>query len=148
MRPARGQWTPRGRTLPRFVGQALAGEPITVFGDGTQTRTFTHVADAVGALVALADAPRALGEIVNLGGVEEIAIGALAARVKALVGSASPIVHVPYEEAYGEGFEDMPRRVPDITKIRALIGYEPRRGVDDVIADVAGHLRRAAAAPR
>jgi len=130
-----------GMVLPRFVAQALAGEPITVFGDGTQTRTFTHVADVVGALVKLADTPGAVGEIVNLGGVEEIAIEHLAERVKTLLGSSSPIVRVPYAEAYGEGFEDMPRRVPNLSKIKNAISWQPTIALPQILTDVIQYQR-------
>jgi UDP-glucose 4-epimerase len=127
--------------LPTFVRQALAGQPITVFGDGTQSRSFTHVGDVVEALVALAGEPRAVGDVFNVGSTEEIAIRDLAERVKAATASPSPIQHVPYDEAYEAGFEDMPRRVPDISKIRALVGFEPRIGMDDIIRSVVEHVR-------
>jgi UDP-glucose 4-epimerase len=122
-----------GMVLPTFVRQALAGEPITVFGDGTQSRSFTYVGDVVDALVALASEPRAIGEVFNIGNAGEISMSDLAARVKALTGSQSSIRYVPYDEAYEAGFEDMPRRVPDISKIKALIGYEPQLGLDEII---------------
>ena len=115
-----------GMVVPNFVRQALAGEPITVFGDGTQTRCFTYVGDVVGALTAIVTREEAYGGVYNVGNTEEISIFGLAERVKALTKSASPIVTIPYDQAYESGFEDMPRRVPDLTKIRALIGYEPR----------------------
>jgi UDP-glucose 4-epimerase len=130
-----------GMVLPTFVRQALAGHPITVFGDGTQSRSFTDVEDVVGALVKLAQEPRAVGEVFNVGNVGEITIGGLAQRVKELTHSQSPIHFVPYDEAYEAGFEDMPRRVPDITKLRALIGYEPRLRLDDIIQRVIDHFR-------
>ena len=127
--------------LPTFVRQALAGDPITVFGDGTQSRSFTYVGDVVDALVALASEPRAIGEVFNIGNRGEISIRDLPERVKALAGSDSPIQFVPYDEAYEAGFEDMPRRVPDISKIRSLIGYEPKVGLDDIIRRVIEHFR-------
>jgi UDP-glucose 4-epimerase len=130
-----------GMVLPTFVRQALAGAPLTVFGDGTQSRSFTYVGDVVGALVALAQEPRAVGEVFNIGNTGEVTIRELAERVKALTGSVSPIVFVPYDEAYEAGFEDMPRRVPDISKIRNLIGYEPTLALDDIIRSVVAHLR-------
>jgi len=126
-----------GMVIPRLVHQALTGEPMTVFGDGTQTRSFTHVNDAVWAIVHLVDKPGAVGDIFNIGGDQEICIQALAARVKTLLGSSSPIVYIPYEQAYGDGFEDMQKRVPDIRKIQNLIGYEPKRTLDEIILDVA-----------
>ena len=131
-----------GMVLPTFVRQALAGHPITVFGDGTQSRSFTYVGDVVDALVTLAFEPRAVGEVFNVGSTGEVAIGALAERVKALTNSRSPIQHVPYDQAYETGFEDMPRRVPDITKLRDLIGYEPRMGLDEIIRTVVAHVTR------
>lgn len=131
-----------GMVLPTFVRQALAGQPITVFGDGTQSRSFTYVGDVVDALVKLAAEPRAVGEVFNIGNGVEVTIRELAERVKALTGSRSPIEYVPYDEAYEAGFEDMPRRVPDISKIRALIGYEPRLDLDQIIATVVEHFAR------
>jgi UDP-glucose 4-epimerase len=129
-----------GMVLPTFVRQALTGEPLTVFGDGTQSRSFTYVGDVVDALAKLAVEPRAVGEVFNIGGTDEIAIGELAERVRALTSSRSVIRFVPYDEAYEAGFEDMPRRVPDITKVRGLIGFEPRVSLDDMIRRVTEHL--------
>jgi UDP-glucose 4-epimerase len=128
-----------GMVLPTFVRQALTGEPITVFGDGTQSRSFTYVGDVVEALVKLADDKRAIGQVYNIGSTEEITIGDLAARVRQLTGSASPIRFVPYDEAYEAGFEDMPRRAPDIRKVRELIGFEPRVPLDEIIRRVVEH---------
>jgi UDP-glucose 4-epimerase len=122
-----------GMVVPTFVQQALAGEPITVFGDGTQARCFTYVSDVVSALVSLPREPRAVGGVFNIGNTEEVTIFQLAERVKALTGSSSPIVTVPYDQAYEAGFEDMPRRVPDIGKIAALIGYQPQVGLDETL---------------
>jgi UDP-glucose 4-epimerase len=140
-----------GMVVPRFVAQALAGEPMTVFGDGKQTRTFTHVLDAVGAIVQLVETPRAVGEIFNIGGAEEISIEGLAHFTKDLLGSPSPIIYVPYEQTYEEGFEDMRRRVPDVRKLRDLCGYHPRRTLKDIILDVAvyqqGRLRGGSTLP-
>jgi UDP-glucose 4-epimerase len=133
-----------GMVVPTFVRQALAGEPITVYGDGTQTRCFTHVADVVAALVALIDHPDAVGQVFNVGSSQEVSIGALAEKVKALTGSSSPVVQVPYDEAYEEGFEDMPRRVPDIGKIGRLVGYEPTRSLDRILQDVIAFQREVA----
>ena len=122
-----------GMVVPTFVQQALAGEPITVFGDGTQSRCFTDVSDVVSALVSLPLEPRAVGKVFNIGNTEEVTIRQLAERLKALTGSSSPIVTVPYDQAYEAGFEDMPRRVPDIGKIAALIGYQPQVGLDETL---------------
>jgi len=130
-----------GMVIPRFVQQALRGEPITVFGDGKQTRTFTHVKDTVWAILKLGEHRAAFGEIFNVGGKEEISIERLACLVRDLLGSSSPITYVPYDEAYEEGFEDMRKRVPDITKVQNLIGYEPRRSLQDMILDVAEYYR-------
>ena len=131
-----------GMVVPTFVGQALEGRPLTVYGDGTQSRSFTFVGDVVRALVALADEPRAVGQVFNIGNGHEITIRALAERVKALTGSASPIVTVPYDQAYEAGFEDMPRRVPDISKIRALVGYEPKVQLDEILRAVIDEFRK------
>jgi UDP-glucose 4-epimerase len=131
-----------GMVLPTFVRQALAGEPITVFGDGTQSRSFTYVGDVAGALVRLVAEPRAVGEVFNIGSREEVRILDLADRVKGLAGSASPIRIVPYDQAYEAGFEDMPRRVPDISKIQDLIGFEPRVELDEIIRRVIEHVRQ------
>jgi len=130
-----------GMVIPNFVRQALAGEPITVFGDGTQTRCFTYVGDVVGALTDIVTREAAYGGVYNVGNTEEVSIRDLAERVKALAKSASPIVNIPYDQAYESGFEDMPRRVPDLTKIRALIGYEPRVTLDETLRLVIEHHR-------
>jgi UDP-glucose 4-epimerase len=122
------------------VRQALTGEPITVFGDGSQSRSFTYVGDVVDALTKLAGEPRAVGEVFNIGGTDEVGIGELAERVRTLTDSRSPIRFVPYDEAYEAGFEDMPRRVPDIDKVRRLIGFEPRVSLNDMIRRVTEHL--------
>ena len=130
-----------GMVLPTFVRQALAGQPITVFGDGTQSRSFTYVGDVVDALIKLAQEPLAIGEVFNIGNVGEVSILALAEKVKAMTGSRSPIQIVPYDKAYEAGFEDMPRRVPDISKLRDLIGYEPQMDLDQIIHTVIEHIR-------
>jgi UDP-glucose 4-epimerase len=130
-----------GMVLPNFVRQALAGEPITVFGDGTQSRSFTYVGDVVRALLTLMDEPGAVGQVLNIGNVEEVTIRGLAERVKAAAGSSSEIITIPYDQAYESGFEDMPRRVPDLTKIRALIAYEPRVQLDEIIDHVLADFR-------
>ena len=131
-----------GMVVPNFVRQALTGQPMTVFGDGTQSRSFTYVGDVVKAVVALINEPRAVGEVFNIGNGKEISIENLARRIKELTGSASPIVKIPYEQAYEAGFEDMPRRVPDISKIRALIGYEPKVDLDEILTRVVESLRQ------
>jgi UDP-glucose 4-epimerase len=123
-----------GMVLPTFVQQALANEPIAIHGDGTQRRCFTWVGDVVWALMALAQEPGAFGQIFNLGNPEEITIAALARKVRAAAGSQSRLVHVPYAEAFGAGFEDMHRRVPDISKLRQLTGFEPRVHLDEIVA--------------
>lgn len=130
-----------GMVVPNFVRQALAGEPITVFGDGTQSRSFTYVGDVVRAVVALINEPRAIGQVYNIGNGKEITIADLAARIKAMTGSRSDIVTIPYDKAYEAGFEDMPRRVPDISKIRALIGYEPTVELDEILTRVIASLQ-------
>jgi len=131
-----------GMVIPNFVRQALAGQPITVFGDGTQSRSFTYVGDVVRALVALVDEPRAVGQVFNIGNGREITIGDLAEKVRTLTGSNSGIVRIPYDQAYESGFEDMPRRVPDIAKIRSLVGYEPTVDLDEILARVIEYFRQ------
>jgi UDP-glucose 4-epimerase len=131
-----------GMVIPNFVQQALAGEPMTVFGDGTQSRSFTHVADVVGALVKLMNEPKAIGQVINLGNIQEITISQLAERVRALSGSKSPITLIPYDEAYESGFEDMPRRVPDLSKAEAMIGYKPKYSLEDILTQVIAYFRQ------
>ncbi|MBN1918525.1 MAG: GDP-mannose 4,6-dehydratase [Verrucomicrobia bacterium] len=130
-----------GMVVPSFVRQALAGKPIQVYGDGEQSRCFCHVRDVVGALIKLAEHPEAIGQIFNIGNDREITIRQLAGEVKAVTGSKSDIVLVPYEDAYEEGFEDMRRRAPDIAKVRRLIGFEPKLDLTAIIEDVADHQR-------
>ena len=125
-----------GMVVPRFVQQGMAGEPITVYGDGSQSRCFAHVLDVVDALVRLIHHPKARGEVFNVGNGEEVSIMQLAERVRELTGGRSDIWTIPYDEAYTSGFEDMVRRVPCLDKIRRLIGYEPTRGLDQILADV------------
>lgn len=125
-----------GMVLPSFARQARSGEPITVFGDGTQSRCFCHVRDTVRALIGLMDNPRSYGEVFNIGSTREISIGDVAALVRETAKSSSDIVRIPYEEAYAEGFEDMMRRVPSIEKIRAHIGWEPRISLEEIVRDV------------
>ena len=125
-----------GMVVPTLVRQALAGAPLTVFGDGGQSRSFTFVGDVVEALTALMEEPRAVGEVFNIGATEEVTIEDLARRIKALTGSSSPIELVPYREAYGVGFEDMPRRVPDVGKISRLTGWRPRVSLDEALTSI------------
>jgi UDP-glucose 4-epimerase len=130
-----------GMVLPTFVRQALGGQPITVFGDGRQSRSFTYVGDVVEALIALASEPRAVGEVFNIGNTGEVTIRHLAERVKSLTSSESLIQYIPYDQAYETGFEDMPRRVPDISKVKALIGFQPKLELDDIIKSVIEYTR-------
>ncbi|HEY0003463.1 MAG TPA: GDP-mannose 4,6-dehydratase [Pyrinomonadaceae bacterium] len=125
-----------GMVIPSFVRQALAGRPITVYGDGKQTRCFGYVGDVVEALIKLMDQPTAVGQVFNIGSNEEVTILELARRVKEQTGSDSEIVFVPYDEAYEEGFEDMPRRVPDITKIGELVGFRPSMSLEGILQSV------------
>jgi UDP-glucose 4-epimerase len=130
-----------GMVVPTFVRQALAGEQITVFGDGTQSRSFTYVGDVVWALQRLMVEPRAIGQVFNVGNPEEVTIEGLANKIRSLTGSRSPIVKIPYDQAYEAGFEDMPRRVPDLGKIKDLIGYEPKVGLQEIIERVVADFR-------
>jgi UDP-glucose 4-epimerase len=125
-----------GMVIPTFVKQALAGRPITVYGDGSQTRCFGYVKDVIGALVALMEREESVGEVFNIGSNEEVSIMRLAERVKELTGSKSEIVTVPYDEAYEEGFEDMPRRVPDTSKVGRLTGFRPTVTLDQILKSV------------
>jgi len=130
--------------VPRLVGQALAGEPLTVYGDGRQTRCFCHVADVVQALFGLMTEESAYGNVFNVGATTEISVLDLAQRIIEVTGSCSDISMTPYDEAYGEGFEDMYRRVPDIAKVQALIGWRPSRSLENIVRDVAAHQRHLA----
>jgi UDP-glucose 4-epimerase len=125
-----------GMVVPRFVQQALEGRELTVYGDGAQSRCFGFVGDVVGALIKLMNHPEAVGQIFNVGNVQEVTIMELARRVLAITGSPSKIKLVPYEEAYEQGFEDMARRVPDLTKLKKLIGYEPKVDLDGIISKI------------
>ncbi len=122
-----------GMVIPRFVDQALAGVPLTIYGDGSQTRTFTYVKDVVKAFTLLMETDAAVGVVFNVGGVEEITIRALAEKIIAMTGSASVIEFIPYEKAFGKDFEDMMRRVPGMEKIRNIIGYEPETPLDEIL---------------
>lgn len=125
-----------GMVIPNFVQQALNNEPITVYGDGEQSRAFGYVGDVVRALADLARHPQAVGEVFNIGNTKEITINALAERIKQMTGSKSEIIRIPYDRAYEQGFEDMPRRVPDISKIQRLIGYQPTVELDEILERV------------
>ena len=126
-----------GMVVPRFVRQALDGGPITIYGDGRQTRSFTHVADAVDCVTRLAGEPKAEGQVVNVGSDREVSIRELAELVRGIVNPKAEICHITYEQAYAQGFEDMPRRVPSIARARELVGYRPTHGLEDIIREVA-----------
>jgi UDP-glucose 4-epimerase len=132
-----------GMVMPRFVGAALAGKTLQVYGDGTQTRCFCHVKDAVRAIIGLTAESEAVGRVFNIGATHEISIHELAQRVISLTGSSSEIQLVPYAEAYAEGFEDMAKRVPDISRIQGLLGWEPEYTLDDIILDIARSMGQA-----
>ncbi len=131
-----------GMVIPNFVDQALNNKPITVFGDGTQSRCFTHVSDVTGALMKFIAHPDAIGEVYNIGSSQEISMMQLAQRIKDLTGSKSEIVLVPYDQAYEGGFEDMLRRVPDISKINKLVGYTPKFTLDEILESVISFRRK------
>jgi UDP-glucose 4-epimerase len=130
-----------GMVVPRFVQFALNNEPITIYGNGQQTRCFGHVLDAVDAVVRIAFAENTIGKVINIGNDFEISINDLAKKVIEQTGSKSEIVYVPYEEAYGDGFEDMERRVPNIELIKSLVGWEPKRDLSSMISDIATFLK-------
>ena len=132
-----------GMVIPNFVTQALTGAPIQVHGDGTQRRAFGYVGDVVNGLLKLVQDPRAVGDVFNIGNAEEISILDLARRIKEMTASSSEIVLIPYEQAYEAGFEDMPRRVPDLTKINRLVGYAPTVGLDQILRAVIEERRGA-----
>jgi nucleoside-diphosphate-sugar epimerase len=135
-----------GMVIPNFVRQALAGEDLTVYGDGSQTRCFTHVSDVVGALILLIESRNAVGEVYNIGSDREVTILELAEKIKSLTGSDSSIVFTPYDQAYEEGFEDMLRRVPDLSKIHKLIEYRPTVDLDEILESVIDYQRSGLAA--
>jgi UDP-glucose 4-epimerase len=130
-----------GMVIPRFVNQALRGEPISIYGDGNQSRCFCHVKDVVRALVGLFADPSCRGQVFNVGNDQEITINALAEMIREKAASSSSILHIPYAEAYGPGFEDMVRRVPDLSKIRRQIGYAPQWSLGAILDDVVKHVR-------
>jgi len=130
-----------GMVLPRFVQQALKNQPVTVYGDGEQSRCFCHVGDVVNALIKLIETPQARGHVINIGSDREVSINDLAQRVITLSQSQSPLTHLPYEQAYVEGFEDMRRRVPDLTLAGQLIGYRPTHSLDDIIQSIVDYWK-------
>jgi UDP-glucose 4-epimerase len=130
-----------GMVVPSFVRQALAGRPITVYGDGKQSRCFAHVSDVIGGLIGLMETDRSYGQVFNIGSPTEISMGDLARQIREMCGSRSDIVLVPYAQAYEEGFEDMPRRVPDTNKIRSLIGWQPTIPLTQILSDVIDYHR-------
>jgi UDP-glucose 4-epimerase len=133
-----------GMVVPRFVKSALTNEPITIYGDGNQTRCFAHVYDVIDAVIAIAFAENTIGKVINIGNDYEISINELAKKVMAETNSKSEVVYVPYEEAYGGGFEDMERRVPNINLIHQLVGWKPRRDLSTMIADISAEMNKGA----
>ena len=131
-----------GMVVPRFVKHALLGQPITIYGDGKQTRSFCHVADVVTAVIELAKTDRAVGDIFNIGNPNPITIKELAEKVKNLTGSDSSLIYVPYEKAYEKGFEDMRHREPDITKIKELIGFHPKTSLDETLKAIIKYFEK------
>jgi UDP-glucose 4-epimerase len=130
-----------GMVIPRLIRRALAGQPMEVYGDGNQTRCFSYVGDVVRGVLLLADCPDANGEVFNIGTDEEVSVNELATRIRTITGSSSPIVHIPYEEIYGQSFEDMRRRVPDLAKIDSFVGYRPEVRLAELLAMTVEHMR-------
>jgi UDP-glucose 4-epimerase len=130
-----------GMVIPRFVQRAMLDEPIVIYGDGTQTRCFNHVTDAVDGVVRLLDSEKAYGEVFNVANLNEISIADLAKRIRTLVGSSSDLQYVPFSDVFTHGFEDMQRRTPNLTKIRELTGYDPRHTIDDIILSVIDYFK-------
>jgi UDP-glucose 4-epimerase len=130
-----------GMVVPRFVKAALANEPITIYGDGNQTRCFAHVYDVIDAVMAVAFASNTIGKVINIGNNVEISINSLAKKIVEETGSTSEIVYVPYEQAYGDGFEDMERRVPNIDLIDQLVGWKPKRDLTTIISDISAEMK-------
>ncbi|MBW7995577.1 MAG: NAD-dependent epimerase/dehydratase family protein [Candidatus Glassbacteria bacterium] len=130
-----------GMVIPRFVATALLGETIPVYGDGTQSRCFTHVADTVEFMIRLSELPEAEGQIFNVGNTQEITIADLAGKIREMTGSESEIRKIPYDQAYAEGFEDMLRRIPDISKVCRVTGFEPRHDLDEILSNVIDYVR-------
>ena len=131
-----------GMVVPRFVKSALANEPITIYGDGKQTRCFAHVYDVIEAVIAVAFTEGTIGKVINIGNDFEISIKELAQKIIAETSSASEIVYIPYEEAYGDGFEDMERRVPNIDLIKQLVGWKPQLNLSNIISDISAEMKR------
>ncbi len=131
-----------GMVVPRFINSALANKPITVYGDGSQTRCFAHVYDVIDAVIAIAFATNTIGKVINIGNDFEISINELAKKIVTETGSKSEIVYVPYEEAYGDGFEDMERRVPNIDLINELVGWKPQRDLSTIISDISTEMKK------
>jgi UDP-glucose 4-epimerase len=131
-----------GMVIPSFVAQALKNEPITVFGDGTQTRTFTYVKEVVTALMKLMASDQAIGEVINVGGVEEISMLDLAQKIINMTGSTSAIQLIPYAEAFGKDFEDMQRRVPSTQKLEQVTGFAPDKSLDFILSKVIEYIKR------
>ena len=131
-----------GMVVPRFVNAALKNEPITIYGDGNQTRCFAHVYDVIDAVIAIAFAKNTIGKVINIGNDFEISINNLAKKIVNEIESKSEIVYIPYEEAYGEGFEDMERRVPNIQLIKELVDWEPKRDLSNMIADISAEMKK------
>ena len=131
-----------GMVVPRFVKAALNNEPITIYGDGNQTRCFAHVYDVIDAVLAIAFADNTIGKVINIGNDFEISINGLAKRIIDETGSKSEIVYIPYEEAYGDGFEDMERRVPNIDLINQLVGWKPKRDLSTMISDISVEMKK------
>ena len=132
-----------GMVVPRFVKSALNDEPIMIYGDGNQTRCFAHVYDVIDAVIATAFAENTIGKVINIGNNFEISINDLAKKIITQTGSKSKIVYVPYEEAYGDGFEDMERRVPNIDLIKQLVGWKPKRDLSTMVADISTEMKKA-----
>jgi len=131
-----------GMVVPRFVKSALTNEPITIYGNGNQTRCFAHVYDVIDAVIAIAFADNTVGKVINIGNDYEISINELAKKIIAETDSKSEIIYVPYEEAYGDGFEDMERRIPNIDMIHQLVGWKPRRDLSTMIADISADMNK------
>jgi UDP-glucose 4-epimerase len=131
-----------GMVVPRFIQAALANEPITIYGDGNQTRCFAHVYDVIDAIIAVAFAHNTVGKVINIGNNVEISINGLAQKIIEETGSNSKIIHMPYQAAYGDGFEDMARRVPNIDLIKDLVGWKPKRDLSTIIADISAELKK------
>jgi UDP-glucose 4-epimerase len=127
--------------VPRFIESAISNQDIVIFGDGNQTRCFAHVLDVIDAIISVAFAPNTIGKVINIGNNHEISINNLASKVIAETNSNSLVIHKPYQTAYGQGFEDMERRVPNIDLIRELVGWTPSRDLSTIIQDVASEMR-------